>query len=173
MILDTSAFVAGLDPFSIREDMIAPPSVEEEVKRNTMTKLRLATAIEGGRLKIISPNVKFMNQVEACATSLGDTFYLSETDKQVLALALEAKARGETPHIVTDDYSIQNVATKLGLSYMALATLGIKRVLTWIRYCPACYKTYPASSKAKECSICGTELKRKPQRPAKEPQKQQ
>ncbi len=92
---------------------------------------------------------------------------------QILALALEIKSRGDTPKIITDDYSIQNVATKLNLEFVALVTFGIKKVLNWIRYCPACHKTYPPNSKAKECQICGTELKRKPQRPDSNLQKKQ
>jgi UPF0271 protein len=174
MVLDTSAFVAGFDPFSVREEQIAPPKVEEEVKRNTMTLLRFSMAVENGRLKIFAPSQEFMNKVKASATSVGDSFFLSETDKQVLALAMEIKARGDNPQIVTDDYSIQNVAKQLGVEYVSLVTFGIKRLLTWIRYCPACHRTYPANFKAKECTICGTELKRKPHRntpkPAKKPE---
>ena len=171
MVLDTSAFVAGFDPFSVREEQIAPPKVEEEVKRNSMTLLRFSMAVENGRLKIFAPSQEFVDKVKASATSVGDSFFLSETDKQVLALALEIKAHGDNPQIVTDDYSIQNVARQLGLEYVSLVTFGIKRLLTWIRYCPACHRTYPANFKAKECTICGTALKRKPQRNTLKPTK--
>jgi len=164
MVLDSSAFIGGLDPFTIREEQAAPPSVEEELKRNNLTLLRFRTATENGRIKIFAPSQLFLQQVKACATSVGDSFYLSETDTQVLALALEIKAKGDDPQIVTDDYSIQNVSTKLGLNFISLATLGIRRVFNWIRYCPACHRTYPANFKAADCPICGTELKRKPKR---------
>jgi UPF0271 protein len=167
MVLDTSAFVAGFDPFTVREEQVAPPLVEQEVKRNAMTMLRFSTAIESGRVKIFAPSGPFMDEVKACATLVGDSFYLSETDRQVLALSLEVKARGDCPQIVTDDYSIQNVATKLGVGFVSLVTLGIKRVLNWIRYCPACHRTYPANFKSSECPVCGTQLKRKPQRTGK------
>jgi UPF0271 protein len=165
MVLDTSAFIGGLDPFIIREEQIAPPMVEEELRRNEMMLLRFRTAVESRRLKIIAPAQPFLDQVKSCATSVGDSFYLSATDTQVLALALEIAARGDNPQIVTDDYSIQNVATKLDLGFVSLATFGIKRVLKWIRYCPACHRTYPANFKATDCPICGTQLKRKPERP--------
>lgn len=112
MVLDTSAFIGGLDPFSVHEEQVAPPKVGEEVKRNNLTMLRFRAAVESGKLKIFEPALQFLVQVKACATSVGDSFYLSETDMQVLALALEIKARGDAPQIVTDDYSIQNVATK-------------------------------------------------------------
>jgi UPF0271 protein len=168
MVLDTSAFVGGFDPFIIHEEQIAPPMVEEEVKRNSMTLLRFSTAVESGRLKIFAPSQEALDKVKTCATSVGDSFFLSITDLQVLALALEIKARGDSPQIVTDDYSIQNVATKLGLSFVSLVTFGIRRQLNWIRYCPACHRIYPANYKSKTCQVCGTELKRKPQRTTRE-----
>jgi UPF0271 protein len=167
MVLDTSAFVAGFDPFTVREEQVAPPLVELEVKKNAMTMFRFNTAIENGRVKIFEPSPQFLEEVKACATSVGDSFFLSETDMHVLALALEVKARGDCPQIVTDDYSIQNVATKLGVGFVSLATFGIKRVLNWIRYCPACRRTYPANFQSSECPVCGTRLKRKPQRTTK------
>jgi UPF0271 protein len=142
--------------------------VEEEVKRNSMTLLRFSTAVESGRLKIFVPSQEALDKVKASATSVGDSFFLSKTDLQVLALALEIKTRGDTPQIVTDDYSIQNVATKLGLSFVSLVTFGIRRQLNWIRYCPACHRIYPANYKSKTCQVCGTELKRKPQRTTRE-----
>ena len=58
--------------------------------------------------------------------------YLSEADKQVLALALELKGSGLTPLIVTDDYSIQNVANKIGVEFTSLMTFGIKFRFKWI-----------------------------------------
>ncbi len=168
MVLDTSAFVGGFDPFTIREDQVAPPTVEEEVKRNSMTLMRFSAAVESGRLKIFVPGQKSLDAVKVSATSLGDSFFLSETDMQVLALALEIKTRGDNPKIVTDDYSIQNVATKLRIDFVSLVTFGIRRQLKWIRYCPACHKTYSPNCKSKTCSICGTDLKRKPQRNVRE-----
>jgi endoribonuclease Nob1 len=168
MVLDTSAFVGGFDPFTIREEQVAPPMVEEEVKRNSMTLLRFSTAVESGRLKIFAPSQEALDKVKNCATSVGDSFFLSKTDLQVLALALEIRARGDSPQVVTDDYSIQNVATKLGLSFVSLVTFGIRRQLNWIRYCPACHRRYPANYKSKTCQVCGTELKRKPQRTTRE-----
>lgn len=164
IVLDTSAFVAGFDPFALGVEQVTVPKVEEEIRRNSMVKMRLEMAIESGKLKVKSPTQEFSYKAEASANKVGDSFKLSETDKQLLALSLELKASGYIPQIVTDDYSIQNVATKMGIDFLSLATLGIKRLLEWIRYCPACHKKYSADCKFKECQICGTELKRKPKR---------
>jgi UPF0271 protein len=169
--LDTSAFIAGFDPFVTSEEQVTTPKVEEEI-RDALTLLRFSTAVESGRLKIMVPSQEFLHKVKVYATTVGDSFFLSDTDMQVLAVALELKASGSKPQIVTDDYSIQNVATQMELGFVSLATFGIRRLLTWMRYCPACHKEYSANFKSKTCSICGTELKRKPQRTEKKPKKQ-
>ena len=132
-----------------------------------MAWVRFNTAVESGKIKIKSPSEEHMSKVKASARKIGDSYLLSETDSQLLALALEYKAEGYNPQIVTDDYSIQNVATQMGIEFLALATFGIKRLLEWIRYCPACHREYPANCKTKECQVCGTELKRKPRRKTK------
>jgi UPF0271 protein len=120
--------------------------------------------VESGKLKVKEPDTFFVEKVKASAGAVGDLFFLSEIDTQVLALALQLKARGYTPLIATDDYSIQNVARHLGIEYASLATFGIRQPLKWVRYCPACYRKYPANYKLKTCQVCGTELKRKPLR---------
>ena len=129
-----------------------------------MIVVRFRTAVENGKLKIRKPSKASVDQVKASATTIGDTFFLSEADVEVLALALELKAQGDSPLIATDDYSIQNVANQMGIQFAPLATFGIRYRLEWIRYCPACHRRYPADYKSRRCEVCGTELKRKPLR---------
>jgi len=132
-----------------------------------MTWVRFKTAVENGKVKIKAPSEDFWNKVKASANRVGDSFFLSEADLQILALALELKAEGYTPQIVTDDYSIQNVATQIGIAFVSLATFGIRRLLEWVRYCPACHREYPADYNSTTCTVCGTALKRKPRRATK------
>jgi len=164
VILDTSAFVAGFDPFSLPQEQVTVPKVEEEIKRNSMVKMRFEMAIESGKVKVREPSQEAISKMVAYANKVGDAHKLSDADKQLLALTIELKTAGYTPQIVTDDYSIQNVATQIGVEFLSLATFGIKRLLEWIRYCPACHKQYAADCKFKDCQVCGTELKRKPRR---------
>ncbi|MBT0160252.1 DNA-binding protein [Candidatus Bathyarchaeota archaeon A05DMB-2] len=167
MVLDTSAFLAGYDPFSVNESQVTVPSVEEELRTNSITWVRFKTAAENGKIKIKTPTEECWKKAKASANMVGDSFFLSETDTQLLALALEFKAEGFNPQIVTDDYSIQNVATQMGIEFASLATFGIRRLLEWMRYCPACHTEYPADYGSTMCTVCGTELKRKPRRTAK------
>jgi UPF0271 protein len=164
IVLDTSAFLAGFDPFSLSEEQVIVPKVEAEIRKNSLILVRFKAALENGKVKVKAPSEEFLKKIKASASTVGDSFKLSETDIQLLSLALELKTEGFTPQIVTDDYSIQNVATQLGIEFLALATFGIERLLEWIRYCPACYREYPANCSTKECQVCGTELKRKPRR---------
>jgi len=164
IVLDTSAFVAGFDSFSIPVEQATTPMVAEEIRRTSTMKMRLETAIESGKLRVKAPLPEFSTQAVASANRVGDSFKLSETDKQLLALAMQLKSEGYTPQIVTDDYSIQNVAAKAGIEFVSLATFGIKRILEWVRYCPGCHREYSADCKSNECQICGTILKRKPKR---------
>ena len=126
--------------------------------------MRFQTALESGKVQVKAPTEKTAAKTKNSASKAGDFHKLSETDLQLLSLALQLKDEGYMPQIVSDDYSIQNVAKQLGIEFSALATFGIKRQIEWIRYCPACYKQYPANSKFVECQVCGTELKRKPKK---------
>ncbi len=164
IILDTSAFVAGFDPFSIEGEHYTVPMVKEEIAGRSLSEVRLETAVESGRLKIKAPDEAALNKTKSSAIFVGDAFLLSETDFQVLALALELKTQGHLPLIVTDDYSIQNVADQMSIEFASLATFGIRQRLQWIRYCPACHRRYQATHKSTVCQVCGTRLKRKPLR---------
>jgi len=154
--------VVGLDPSFISEPQYTVPMVREEIIEGTMPWVRFKTAIESGKLKVRKPDVTFLERVKATATTAGETYVLSETDIQVLALALQLKMNGYSPLIATDDYSIQNVANLMGIEFTSLATFGIRFQLKWVRYCPACHRKYPADYKSKKCKVCGTQLKRKP-----------
>jgi len=162
IILDTSAFIAGFDPFSVQNEQYSVPMVEKELFSDSLSWTRFNAAVENKKLHIKEPSVDFVKKIKEASKTVGDISFLSEADLQVLALALEIKNSGETPLIVTDDYSIQNVANQIGVEFAPLMTFGIKFRLQWIRYCPACYRKYPSDYKHKRCEICGTELKRKP-----------
>jgi len=163
-VLDTSAFIAGFDPLAITDLVYTVPAVGQELASNSMIYTRFKTAVESGRLRVRTPSHAFLDRVKASSKAVGDVLFLSEVDNQVLALALELKASGDDLLIVTDDYSIQNVANQLGLGFVPLMTFGIRYRLNWVIYCPACHREYQADYKLKTCQACGTELKRKPLR---------
>jgi UPF0271 protein len=164
LVLDTSAFIAGFDPLTVPEEQYTVPEVRNELITESMNLMRFTTAVESRKLTIKSPKSSVFQEIQEAAKKAGDLRYLSEADLQVLALALELKNSGYSPLIVTDDYSIQNVASKIGVEFTSLMTFGIKFRFKWVLYCPACYRKYPPDHKSKICEICGTELKRKPKK---------
>jgi len=138
------------------------PTVIEELIANSLPWVRLNAAVESGKLKVKMPEEPSVRTVEESSKTVGDMLYLSEADFHVLALALELKDADYSPSIVTDDYSIQNVANHIGVGFSPLVTFGIRYRLYWILYCPACHHKYPSDYKMRKCEICGTMLKRKP-----------
>ena len=126
--------------------------------------VRFNAAVENRKLMVRTPKISLLKKVREASKKVGDVRYLSDTDMQVLALALELKNTGLDPLIVTDDYSIQNVANEIGVNFASLMTYGIRFRFDWILYCPACHRKYPSDYKLKFCEVCGTELKRKPLR---------
>jgi len=164
IVLDTSAFIAGFDPLAVPEKQYTVPEVKKELIAGSMPWMRLNAAIENGKLMIRNPKNSAFQEIQEASRKVGDMRYLSEADLQVLALALELKGSSLSPLIITDDYSIQNVANKIDVEFTSLMTFGIKFRFKWILYCPACYHKYPSDYKFKVCEVCGTELKRKPKK---------
>ncbi|HVP41450.1 MAG TPA: hypothetical protein VMS95_05815 [Candidatus Krumholzibacteriaceae bacterium] len=162
IVLDTSALIAGFDPLTVSEEQYTVPTVREELIADSLPWVRFNAAVESGKLKVKMPEEQNIRKVKESSKTVGDMLYLSEADLHVLALALELKNAGYSPSIVTDDYSIQNVAHQIGIEFIPLMTFGIRFRFYWILYCPACHHKYPADYKLKKCKICGTELKRKP-----------
>ena len=135
--------------------------VERELFADSMPCVRFNAAVEEGSLRVRPPSISFLKKIEEASKKVGDLL-LSKADKQVLALASELKDEGYDPRIVTDDYSIQNVAHLVGVEFASLITFGIRFRLYWIKYCPACHRKYPSDYKHKRCEVCGTNLKRRP-----------
>jgi UPF0271 protein len=135
--------------------------VGKELSTDTIPSVRFNTAVKEGSLRVKSPSDSYVEKVSEASGKVGDVF-LSWADRQVLALALELKDTGLNPQIVTDDYSIQNVANLVGVEFTSLMTYGIRYRFYWIKYCPACHRKYRSSFQHEHCEICGTELKRRP-----------
>jgi rRNA maturation endonuclease Nob1 len=164
IVIDTSAFIAGFDPHSIDIEQYSVPNVRNELLESSMPWVRFNAAVESGKLKLVEPSPGSLARVTESSKSAGDVLYLSEVDLQVLALSLQLKESDYDVMIVTDDYSIQNVANKIGVRFVSLVNFGIRYQFQWILYCPACHRKYPSDTRLKTCQFDGTELRRKPLR---------
>ncbi len=129
--------------------------------RDEIARLRYDGARATGRLVETSPSDSSMGRIEVEVRRLGES-KLSTADRRLLALALQLREEGLDPVIVSDDYSVQNTASKLGLGYRSRGARGITKRLTWMTYCPGCRRTFDEEQEGNVCPVCGTGLKRKP-----------
>lgn len=164
VLLDTSVFIMGYEVSDVDVEHYTVPAVRKELRDGDLSSLRLDTALRTGRLIIRSPEARYVTELEAAAAELGEAGVLSYADIELLALGLQLRAEGKNSVVVSDDYSVQNVADHLGLRYSSLATLGIKRRFDWSIYCPGCRRSFSKHQPGGICPVCGTELKRKPVR---------
>ena len=162
ILIDTSAFINGYN-FYQNKSIYTVPNVKKEIF-NELAKLRYENAVLSCYLIEKNTTPKYLDQIVKIIEVAGETELLSNTDKQILALALMFKSNENEVEIITDDYSLQNLATLMGINFKSTITKGIKKVLKWIIYCPGCKKIYNKIPIDGICIICGTQLKRKPKK---------
>ncbi len=148
-VLDSPAFIYSI---KVSGDMVTVPAVVQELKSSSADVTLQTLLMEG--LKIEPPLEKDVEAVIEKAKSTGDYPKLSPADIDVLAKALQI---GGT--LITDDYSVQNVAARLGVKTETIRQDGIKRVLTWRRRCTGCGRIYETET---TCPVCGSEVRLKP-----------
>lgn len=161
LILDTSAFIQGFSSSNQETKLYTTPLVLNEIK-DDIAIYRISNWTETGKLIIMMPEGSSLEQTISSAQRMGESHALSDTDISVLALAHQISQKYEDATLVSDDYSVQNLADEIGLNYTGLGTRGIKRRFKWIYYCPGCRKEFDKPQSEHICPICGTELKRKP-----------
>jgi UPF0271 protein len=155
-ILDASAIINGF--YSKDSLNLMPPSAVSEIK-DINSKMRLENCIDNGFLKIEDVNID--QYLQNILISSGDLMRLSNTDKEIIALALKYKNEGNDVITVTDDYSMQNTLKILNIKFRTVRTKGIKKTIKWQRLCKGCRKEYPADSTEEICEICGSPIIRK------------
>lgn len=150
-VLDTGFFLSGMDPASIEGECHITPEIKDEVKKGFPAR-KMEYFIESGVVKISSPSMGIVERIERKAEETGDIARLSRADISVLALALEISAT-----IITDDYSVQNIAEELTIPYVGINERGIKEVWRWKYRCTGCGRVYDEWHDV--CPICGSPLK--------------
>ena len=146
IVLDSSAL------FSMEDlpdgDCVCPPGVIDELRKYKDRRLDLW----GDMLRVSDCSPESMEKVKEEARKSGDLGRLSPVDFTVIALGLDLDGI-----VYSDDYSIENVCTRLGIRYRPVGTGGIKKVEKWNYQCIGCKKWY--KEKMDECPICGSPMK--------------
>ena len=108
-ILDSSFFLSG---FPVPDGELYTVHLVVDEVRPDRKELHFARS-KG--LQVMEPSEETVLSVRTAAEGTGDLGRLSETDISVLALALEKKGI-----LISDDYSIQNCASVLGIRFEPL-----------------------------------------------------
>ncbi|MFH0714299.1 MAG: hypothetical protein V1847_00015 [Candidatus Diapherotrites archaeon] len=83
-------------------------------------------AIRAKELEIVDPCPNWTAKVLKVAEKIGDS-KLSAADISCLALAAEWKEKGKNVRLVSDDFSVQNMAKHLKIPFVSVSKPGIKR----------------------------------------------
>lgn len=148
-VLDASAFFSGID-FSLENELYTSPLIVEELKHGKM-KRKLGYLIESG-LKVLSPSENVVEIVRNFAKKTKDIERISKADLEILALALDLNAV-----LLTDDYSLQNLASFLKIKYQPILQIGITKEIEWRYRCKGCGRYF--EKMYNECPVCGSKLK--------------
>ena len=155
-IIDTSAILSG-KPINLENTMMTTTTVSAELKPGGKDYRTFQFLLEKG-LTIKDPSPESKDVIRKIAEESGDLSRLSTADIDILSLAFELNKEGDYQAIIlTDDYSIQNVASILNIAYLSFSQKGITKKFKWTYQCPGCKKQFTKTFKI--CPICGTEIK--------------
>ncbi len=146
-ILDSSVFFSDIP---VKGEIYTTPSVcDELIDIRSKGKFEIFSA---AGLQVVSPGTESRERVVLAAKKTRDSAVISDTDCDLLALALELEAV-----IYTDDFALQNVAGILGVQTIPINQRKAKRV-HWKYRCSGCGRYFDHYG---ECLICGSDIKRK------------
>lgn len=146
-VLDASAIISGF----VEEKGYTVPEVLREV-RDYASEFTMKSLIVSGKLDVRGPSKEAVQKVEEAVRKTKDS--LSETDVQVIALALDLDGC-----VVSGDYGIQNVCRVLGIPYVSVGAEGIGQVFEWMFVCVGCGREY--EEYVEECPFCGNRVEKK------------
>ena len=154
-IIDTSAILSG-KPIDIPQGiLVTTPGIAEEFSPGGRDYRTFQLLQEKG-LQVHIPTKASLRRVQDCAKKTGDDRRLSTADREILALALDYQAENDCEAVIlTDDYSIQNVALLLNLRFKGFSQKEITQRFQWISSCPGCKRRF--QEPVGICPVCGTE----------------
>ena len=156
-ILDTSAILSG-KPINLDNClMVTTSNITNELKPGGRDYNSFNYLLEKG-LILQNPSKESIKKIFDISSKTGDKDRLSSIDIEILALALDINKYSEKePFILTDDYSIQNVANFLKIKFEAINQSGITKKFKWVYRCRGCGQKFKDNIKI--CPICGAEIK--------------
>jgi len=156
IVLDATAFYAGVPFLSSHSNYYTTPQIIDEVKHIKRSIDAVNILVDINSVNITEPSHKYVKRVIYYADKYGED-RLSYADISIVALALMLK----DSTLVSDDLAVLNLAYILGVKSKALTNKGdvIKYAIRWIRYCKICNKEYYGGD-MDECLVCGSRLRK-------------
>jgi len=154
-IIDTSAILSGKPIVFDNIKMVTTPGVSDELAPGGKDYQNFQFLLEKG-LNIVQPSKESLDEIQKISNKTGDNSRLSKTDIEILALALDI-SKEQIPVILTDDYSIQNMANVLKIRFENISQNGIQKRFKWGCRCRGCGRKFEENIKI--CPVCGTETK--------------
>jgi UPF0271 protein len=162
IILDTSAILSGKPIYFNDATLVTTPGVSDELHPGGRSYRAFEYLKETG-LMIQTPSAESVAQVKKTAQETGDDRRISHTDVEIIALALDINNESDKEAaILTDDYSIQNVANVLHVRFLGFSQEKITQKFKWVSRCPGCGKQF--NEPVKICLICGTKTRTIPRK---------
>ncbi len=160
-ILDTSAIIHFEAVLPKRPGIryVICSSVLEELKAR-LTQYRFQ-ALEGKQfISYMDASPESLRKALAVASKMGSLKLLSQTDIDVIALAVHLKTSTKNKVIVvTNDFPIQNVCSSLNIAFQSTnSAFKIKEEIEWIWICKYCGQTLESNQES--CLNCGGPPKR-------------
>ncbi|MEM0361783.1 MAG: NOB1 family endonuclease [Sulfolobales archaeon] len=160
-ILDAAALFASYQlmlPHTARA--VTTPEVLEEV-RDELSRVSVELSLSAGKLTVVEADSILIDEAVRIAGELGEVGRLSKADLSLVALMVKYSRGGCEVIVVTDDYSLQNIAAYLNLYVVGVKRKAIERIVKYVMICEACgFK----GSSGDLCPVCGGRMVRKPLR---------
>ena len=124
-VLDAAAIFSGFPLSSYGEHYTTPLVTGEVLDSRSREILELATQL--GRIRIVEPENKWLNEAIRASRKAGTFQKLSKADLSVIALSMQLKSEGLDPVVLTDDYRVQYTLKTCGIRFSSIKTMGIDR----------------------------------------------
>ncbi len=158
-LLDAAALFASYQ-------LMLPPNVSAVTTSDVLREVRDAESyrsvelsLSAGKLAIVEVDEVLIDEAVRVVSELGEVGKLSKADLSLAALMVKYSREGCYTVVVTDDYSLQNVAAYLNLYVLGVKRGVISRVVKYLVVCEACGFRGVSED---YCPVCGGRMVRKP-----------
>jgi len=146
-VLDSNVFINNLSYLFNDVLVVTTPFIEEELK-SLPSKMDFYRA-SSMNLHIMLPKREYFEKVKKLSDKTKHK--LTNADISIIALSLEFKEKNKNVVLVSDDYSVQDLASRLSIDVLSLTKPKIKEHYEWKRICIACNR----ETSSDICEICG------------------